>query len=83
MILTLLEFLRLADRCPEEEIILMPESEFNDTSNDLTDDYYCRVKGQQGFFHSATNEPLDLWPRTFLELMNPREPIKRFIILGY
>ena len=83
MILSFLQFLHLARKCPQEDIVLMSESEFNATAGEVTKDYWHRVDGQEGFFHSSTNEPLDLWPKVLVECMDPYEPIKRFVILGY
>ena len=81
MIVSFPQLLEIAKSCPEDEIVVMSESDFNSVSGEITEDYWHSVEDQEGFFHSKTEEPLGLLPSTLLECMNPDEKVKRFIIL--
>ena len=83
MILSFMGFLEIADKCPEEEIVLIAESDFNATLEKIPEDFWYRIKDREGFFNSVTKEPLDLGSAARLECMDPDEEVKRFIILGY
>ena len=83
MILSFSQFLQLAESCPEEEIVVMSETEFNNAVGEITDNYWHRIENREGFFHSRTGEPLGLLPDTRLECVDPTptEIVRRFVIL--